>query len=116
MRILFLDDDKDRHHKVRSRFIGTIAVYVFNYDEAVAELASQEPFDVAYLDHDLVEQSARVEKTGYDVAVYIAAMPEARRPRRIVIHSLNELGRQRMAELLTAAGFPVSIEPFKVES
>jgi CheY-like chemotaxis protein len=112
MRILFLDDDKERHRKVRQRFIGTIALYVFNYNEAVAALAGDEPFDVAHLDHDLMEQTAAVEKTGYDVAVYITTMPPDRRPRQIVIHSLNEVGRQRMAETLTAAGCQVSIEPF----
>jgi CheY-like chemotaxis protein len=115
MRILFLDDDKERHRKVRQRFIGTVAVYVFNYNEAVAALTSNEPFDVAYLDHDLMEQTAAVEKTGYDVAAYIVAMAPDRRPLQIVVHSLNEVGRQRMAKLLADAGCHVSIEPFQVE-
>lgn len=115
MRILFLDDNEERHRKVRQRFIGTVAVYVYNYKEAVAALNANEPFNVAYLDHDLVEQTATVEKTGYDVAKYITTMPPDRRPRQIVIHSLNEVGRQRMAETLTAAGCQVSIEPFQAK-
>jgi CheY-like chemotaxis protein len=111
VRILFLDDDKARHQKVREGFIGNVVVYALTYDEAVAALTS-EPFDVAYLDYDLVTQSATVEKTGFDVARHIATLPPEQRPRRVVIHSVNEVGQSRMADVLSAVGCPVSIKPF----
>ena len=113
MRILFLDDDAARHRKAHQLY-GDDAIYVFNYREAVAAFGSASQFDVAYLDHDLIEQTAAVEKTGYDVAKYIVSLPAEQRPKRVIIHSHNELGRERMAELLTKAGCQVSIEPFQI--
>jgi CheY-like chemotaxis protein len=116
VRILFLDDMEQRHRDAPERFgfDGADVVSVWSHNEAVAALGANEPFDVAYLDHDLPSLTGAVEKTGYHVALHIAQMAPDRRPRRIVVHSSNPLGRRLMAELLADAGCDVVIEPFDV--
>lgn len=116
MRILFLDDDKERHRRFKMNRIGMNITQAWTCAEACA-LLSATVFDVAHLDHDLSDAAASGqpgpnEKTGTHVAEYIAAMPEDRRPRAVVIHSFNNYGRRRMATILESAGVPVSIRPF----
>lgn len=80
-------------------------------------LRDQPPFDVVFLDHDLSEEAeasqAVKEKTGTDVAEFIANMDATKRPRKAVIHSLNAPGRQRMRTILEQAGLPVVFLPFR---
>lgn len=117
-KILFLDDDATRHARFRKTHIGEDVTYVWGYHECVEELESGTVFDVAQLDHDLSEEAAMGkppdgEKTGTDVAKYIAAMPEEKRPKLIVIHSFNRYGALRMAHILRDAGVKdLIIEPF----
>lgn len=117
MKILFLDDDRQRHllfqRGHRGRADVTIAA-AWSYSEAVTELLVNDAFDIAYLDHDLelTHSSAQLCKNGFDVAQFIVSLPEDRRPRSIVIHSWNDLGRIRMRDLLVGAGIPTIIEPF----
>lgn len=113
MRILFLDDDKARHRKFRESTIGCDVTFVFTYEAAVAALEAH-VFDEAHLDHDLSELAAaglptKDEKTGTDLANYIAAMPRERWPGRIVVHSLNLDGSPRMVRILRSAGHPRTV-------
>lgn len=116
MKILFLDDEHVRHQLFKYGRIGLNAdiTAAWDYDQAVAALIKHEPFDVAYLDHDLGMTSIEpgTERTGYDVAYYIASMPVERRPKKVIIHSWNHHGRLRMAATLRDAGVDVSIQPF----
>lgn len=108
MRLLFLDDDYTRHARFKHNHRGDDIVAVWDYPQLVAALDEQTaPFDVAYLDHDLdlTRQLDGREYTGTDAAAYIAAMPAERRPRKIVIHSWNDPGRQRMRATLIDAGY-----------
>ena len=116
MKIFFLDDDKERHRRFLKNRIGMDVTTAWSYEEAVRTL-SDEVFDVAYLDHDLSDLAASGrpapgEKTGTDVAEFIANMPEDKRPRSVIIHSFNDYGRKRMAAILRDAGVPVSIQLF----
>lgn len=118
MKILFLDDDKDRHRKFRERTIGCVVTFVFTYEEAIAALDAH-VFDEAHLDHDLSEMAAagfpaHGERSGTDVAEHIAGMSPANRPKRIVIHSLNVNGSRRMESILRRAAHPhVRRMPFR---
>ena len=117
MKTLFLDDDKERHRRFTMNRIGQDITQVWNCDEACAALAATR-YAVAYLDHDLSDMAAagmpaRGEKTGTDVAEFIAAMPPEARPETVVIHSFNDYGRRRMASILREAGVRCVIEPFK---
>jgi hypothetical protein len=55
------------------------------------------------------------EKTGQDVAKYIATLPVDKVPKRIIVHSFNPIGAIRMVEILRDAGIKnIRIAPFKV--
>jgi len=116
VRVLFLDDDATRHQRFRFNHAREWQIVpVWNYVQACVALDEEEPFDAAFLDHDLGltdDGTADRETTGHDVALYIAAMLPARRPRKIVIHSWNIGGARRMEATLAAAGCVVQIAPF----
>lgn len=116
MRILFLDDNKERHRRFLMNRIGQNIVQAWTCEEA-CRLLSATVFDIAYLDHDLSELAAAGtpaanERTGTHVAEFIAAMPPEKRPGRVVVHSFNDYGRKRMAAILRDAGVAVTIQPF----
>lgn len=96
---------------MRQLLIGALAVHVYDYDQAIRALELPDPFDVAYLDHDLFYRT--IDRTGYDVAEYIIAMPRERRPKFIVVHSVNDVGAQRMVNLLQSAGCNAVREPWR---
>lgn len=116
MKILFLDDDKDRHRKFKMNRIGMDITAVWTYADACVAL-TKTIFDEAYLDHDLSEMAAAGmpapgEKTGTHVAEFIASLPEEKRPKRIIIHSFNDDGRRRMARILREVGVRCVMEKF----
>lgn len=104
MKILFLDDDLDRHSKFTEASNGSEVTFVHGVAQAI-EALSTDQFDIAFLDHDLdgrvfVEES---EGTGTEVAEYIAKMPAENRPRIVIVHSMNPYGAQRMMNILRTA-------------
>jgi len=106
MKILFLDDDLNRHSKFTEASNGSEVTFVHGVAQAI-EALSNEQFDIAFLDHDLdgrvfVEES---EGTGTEVAEYIAKMPAETRPRIVIVivHSMNPYGAQRMMNILRGA-------------
>lgn len=113
MKILFLDDDDRRHLRFRAISGGHEVAHVRTHDQAIAALSARR-FDQVWLDHDLSVRAAQRamvglcsggEKTGLDVARYIAETLAAElRPKLVVIHSLNPAGGDRMLALLAAAG------------
>jgi CheY-like chemotaxis protein len=122
LKILVLDDDDIRHEAFALEFEKHIVTHVRTYDEAVTALDG-ERFDLIQLDHDLndfplLRQSkaesivGKFEMTGYDVAKVIAALPDEKKPGRVVIHSWNPPGARAMHEVLFRANIRVSIQPF----
>ena len=116
-KVLFLDDNEERHKRFCMNRIGVNIAQARTYSEACTYLAA-EVYDVAYLDHDLSElaavgQPAAGEKTGTDVANFIASLPKARRPRFVVVHSFNTSGRERMLAILRDAEVPCVGDPFR---
>lgn len=100
-RILILEDDPARHVAFRGRLheptiVTTVA-------ECLLLLEAQE-WDELYLDHDLGGEVyvPSGPGTGYEVACWLEANP-SRQPRRIVLHSLNPVGRARMKAALPNA-------------
>lgn len=119
MKVLFLDDDENRHDNFRGPGLNWVIVRAYSYDEAIQKLVVFSPFDLVCLDHDLsylaaIGQKPEDEKTGADVARYIAEMPRHLRPKQAIIHSWNRDGRVRMAQILADAGIPVKVKPFSV--
>ena len=112
MKIFFLDDDKERHRRFMQSRIGQDITQAWNYEEAV-KLLSEQVFDIAYLDHDLsFEAAAGIapsdEKTGTDVADFIAAM----RPKSVIVHSFNPYGAKRIESIIVRSGIPCRCIPF----
>jgi hypothetical protein len=76
-------------------------------------------WDVLMLDHDLggnvYVPSGGSEPTGYDVAKWLRLNPEYK-PEKIILHSLNPIGRKNMLkELPEALDLPHAWEKVKVE-
>jgi CheY-like chemotaxis protein len=116
MRILFLDDMETRHKHFRRTSLGNVEIVpAWTADEAIKLLQEQE-FDIVSLDHDLTELQTLgfmdAEKTGYSVACFIAEMPEEKRPKVVVVHSLNPSGAVRMMQALEGKVNKLIRKPF----
>jgi CheY-like chemotaxis protein len=117
MRILFLDDDPERHALFNQALDMSMQEQVWAvYDVAGAIDALEEgsPFDIAFLDHDLdgriyVQES---EGTGTEVAQHITTLEPADRPGLIVVHSFNPAGASRMLKILQAQNCNAQYYPF----
>lgn len=74
-----------------------------NYDEAI-EILEKENISAISFDHDLgdVENGQDKEKSGYDVALYLAerAYNGLSVPSEVYIHSANPVGRERIAQTI----------------
>lgn len=103
MKILILDDSSLRLVKFQHKLIGHKVVCVETAEEAIEELFL-EKFDVVSLDHDLNGEVyvPSGPGTGWEVAKFLSDNPD-RCPETVCIHSLNQYGRVKMAELLPGA-------------
>lgn len=120
MRVLVLDDSLERQKAFRSHLIGTISTHVHSYAECVEAFENQpKPFDIVFLDHDLSDEAAagnpsHKEKTGTDVVDYIVEMDPSKQPKKIILHTLNPVGRQRMMLILQRTGIETISSPFNI--
>ncbi len=108
-RILFLDDDLDRHRKVKSH-MPYDAVYTA---VGAIEKLSTKQYDIVFLDHDLGGRQmvdSNEEETGYTVAKWIAANKPV--IEFIVVHSLNHGGSANMISVLRRAEYECQYIPF----
>lgn len=120
-----LDDDEARHRIFAARYSDQELVGCRTSDECFDALDTG-GWDLAFLDHDLNDFGLRSfrpgmyggssEVTGTDVAYYIANMPAEARPKKVVVHSWNPPGAQRMVQILQDAGVDVKQYPFDPES
>ena len=104
-RILILEDNEERREKFKQGLIGNEVVMTYLPDETIEKLKT-EKWDTLCLDHDL-EGKVYVdpdgdEPTGTDVARFLHENPEFTPP-QVILHSLNEYGRKRMASLIPIA-------------
>ena len=116
IRVFLLDDDETRHDWFAERFNGDQLDIAVEPRRAI-ELLSNYFYDAIFLDHDLLPEHYKSsahddERTGYAVAAWLAARPEAQPGARVVIHSLNYAGAERMLAALVAAGFDAECIPF----
>ena len=118
-RVLILDDDENRHAEFERILHGTSRLHVYTAAQAIAALRDNAPYDLVCLDHDLGDCQNRMLAVepgdGTEVALFINLHLERRQyPKRVLIHSWNHAGRERMAELIRAVGIPVAVKPFHV--
>ncbi len=117
MRILVVDDWDHRHDELRKCYnsANNILIHSYGYDEALIEInATPYLFDAMFLDHDLSDEAVMCdpdntyEKTGTDIAKHIINTIDTKKLKKnlkIVCHSMNPKGRDKMTKLLKKAGF-----------
>jgi hypothetical protein len=115
IRILFLDDDDQRHLAVERYFNGRrdfIVDHVFFARQAIEHLGARRYFLVC-LDHDLERSHEYLigvpYETGQVVADHIGSMPRKLLPAWVHVHSHNEAGRERMAEAILQGASQVKV-------
>jgi CheY-like chemotaxis protein len=113
MRILILDDDKDRHDGFAELYANDERVHVYTAEHAAQALDSQD-FDAVYLDHDLngTAYAPSSTESGYAAAVHITHMAPERRPKKVFVHSWNPPGAYNMVRVLRRAGVDVVYKPY----
>lgn len=107
MKILFFDDDAQRHDLFLASLqqprsdAETYHAYSIRQAWGILDANRLEPFDYAFLDHDMGPMfETDPWKTGEAVARFIAGLVPSERPRKIVLHSFNPDGARRMAVTL----------------
>ena len=106
MKILVLEDNSERQKQFNKwNLQGHEVTIVETVGEAISELEEHQ-FDMLSLDHDLGDDvyvdSVGKEETGYLVALWLVDNLE-RKPKSIVLHSLNVVGRVNMKSVLSDA-------------
>jgi CheY-like chemotaxis protein len=119
--VLIVEDMLARIEWFKQIFIGYDIDYTHKVSIAL-ELLEQNTYSTIFLDHDLCDDhylcylegntltSELLEQSGTEVARWLGAHPTNNPAAKVVLHSLNEEGRKRMASLLK--GRPVEDVPF----
>lgn len=128
MRVLFLDDNENRHKAFKRVVVGTGVTHVDWAQDAKAAikyLSDNPKYDIICFDHDLSDEhySAFIENgenadygdemTGYDVAVFLVTeLDEEKQPDYAVVHTFNSSGAKRITAALNEAGLQKAIYVF----
>lgn len=109
MRVLFLDDNRDRHSTFRQNAIGCSVDQVYTAQEAIDALSNEDvQYDAIFLDHDLnwetENQLNDEEEDGRTVARHLATI-ERYTNTTVIVHSLNQAGGMLMKGILEDGGF-----------
>lgn len=94
MRILLIDDQREKKD-VDLR----ITQVERRYAQGLYALENEGPWDILYLDHDLMSFNQRGEMTGYDIMCWLERNPEYL-PGKIELVTSNPAGRQRMQQVI----------------
>jgi len=104
VRILFLDDDPERHLHFQEKLdgLGCDITAVTTSSEAIAALEAA-TFEVVFLDHDLGGQVyvPSGPGTGFEVAQRLVGT--ANKSAQVIVHSVNEQGAREMLKVLGPA-------------
>lgn len=116
IRVFLLDDDARRHDWFAKRFKGDHLDIAEDVKGALSLLDSN-VYDAIFLDHDLLPEHYNSEmnddeRTGYAVALWLAARPDRQRASTIMVHTRNADGAMRMVEELRRAGRQAEYVPF----
>jgi CheY-like chemotaxis protein len=103
MNVLVLEDDPNRQAKFKLGLIGTNFAIVATAQDAIRLLQTKQ-WDYLFLDHDLggMQMCASGPNTGYGVATWLRDHPD-RKPKCIIIHSLNPAGAANIKLVLREA-------------
>lgn len=123
VRVFILEDMEERIRIFFQLLDGKdhVVCVARNYEEAIECVNNSEPFDIAFLDHDLCIDDIMCdpkvggsERTGTDFAGWLAnSLSLNDMPTRIVIHSMNPIGARAMKSIFNNAGHVnVDVVPF----
>ncbi|MDQ3684317.1 MAG: hypothetical protein M3430_01775 [Acidobacteriota bacterium] len=120
IRVFLLDDDTRRHQWFEKRFTGDHLDIAETAQDAI-ELLRANFYDAVFLDHDLLPEHYHAEsnddeRTGFAVAAWLAANPQAQVASTVVVHTRNADGAMRMVTKLRNAGRPAEYVPFPMLS
>ena len=102
MKILILEDSGERIFEFKKRLMSHDVTYTEDTKECIRLLKEQD-WDYICLDHDMGKVFEKPgEGTGYEVAEWIARHPD-RKPRRILLHTMNNVGAAAMMMVLGRA-------------
>ena len=116
IRVFLLDDDKRRHRWFAARFKGDFVDVADNVEQA-REFLSANSYYAIFLDHDLHPEHYNSEsrddtRTGYAIALWLAANPGLQPASTILVHTRNADGAMRMVEELRRVGRTAEYVPF----
>jgi len=117
-RVLFVDDLSERWEIFNELYrVSETAhvefVWAKNYDEAITQLQNGN-WDVVFLDHDLEEAHYHDQQQGWRDGTAIADWVREHTPQvnHFVCHSMNPVGRSRMAQIVGRGGYTATTIPF----
>ena len=102
IRVFLLDDDKRRHRWFAARFKGDFVDVADNVEQA-REFLGANSYDAIFLDHDLHPEHYNSEsrddtRTGYAIALWLAANPELQPASTILVHTRNRSEERRVGK------------------
>lgn len=93
MRVLLIDDIRNEVF-IAATYGIEVSHVAKNFTQGIISLVSQK-WDLLLLDHDLSSYVEDVEKTGYDVMLFLEKNPEYL-PGEIMLVTSNPVGRDKM--------------------
>ena len=113
-RVLFLDDDDNRHHGFDQLLIKAEVTHVYTATQTIDKLLNSPPFDLVCLDHDLdLVSLIKDPGDGMDVARFIAyELPKEQYPKYVLVHSWNITRAFDMVKMIEQTGIPVAAKPY----
>ena len=125
VRILILDDTPYRHEVFARLYEGHEITSCYSYFGYLEALRSS-PWDLVHLDHDLGNDSVADtyvdgwgntrQYNGSHAAMRICELDDDKRPKEVIIQSVNPSGAQGMLQMLQRANVNVSWQPFSEPS
>jgi hypothetical protein len=122
MNILILDDNQSRHNCYKRMYADDVVVSCLRYSTFKCLLTARR-WDIVYLDHDLgdfvdgattyVDGWGNAQAyTGYHAAIDIVQLDVDKRPKKVIIQSVNGVGSADMLRLLTRFDIDADRQPF----
>jgi len=123
MNILILDDDAVRHQAFDNYYRAYAPItHTYRYSDCIKNLKLG-GWDIVHLDHDLGEEigdpdmrvdgwGKAVQFNGLDVVRWLVDRVDEPLALKIIVHSMNPAGGQKMYDELCHAGFDADYIPF----
>jgi hypothetical protein len=116
LRLLFLDDNRQRHEAFKRRatkLLGNRRHQLLQVSDPMTAVQLIErlgpKLSAVYLDRDLSQ-----DLTGEYVSAALARLPVERRPPKVIVHSRNFFRAPFMVRQLRKAGYSVLRHPFEL--